>query len=270
MGLKNLAKFISEANKEKTVEQDFLYQLNETVVKNQIDNGRTPSQSYKPSSMGGCMRNMYYIKTGAEMDPPSIDPEDSSGIGIMESGTDRHERIQDAVMKMKGYDKDFEWIDAEDYLRDWPQPGTKVVKRQGNEVKLYNEILELSFLCDGIIRHKKTGKFYVLEIKTEASFKFQGRTEPVNKHMFQASAYAACLGIDDIIFIYENRDFCNRKAFHVEVTDLEKFERVFNVIETCNTYIALDKVPPMTTSKSECKYCKYKKICAATGPTESI
>src|SRR5690606_24180813 len=142
-----------------------------------------------------------------------------------------------------------------EYLKVRPQTGTEVVSKQGMETKLKNTVFNLSFLCDGIIKFQ--GKYYIIEIKTEASFKYQGRFDIVEDHKHQASAYSVCLGIDEEIFIYENRDFCNKKSFMLHVTTQDKEERVVHVIETCNSYIEAEKVPPMTTVKSKCKYCKY-------------
>lgn len=84
MSLKNLAKLINASNKEKTVEQEFLFQLNETISRLHMETGRKPSQSYKPSSLGGCMRNMFYQVTGTEQD--ANQKQEASGIGIMQSG----------------------------------------------------------------------------------------------------------------------------------------------------------------------------------------
>jgi CRISPR/Cas system-associated exonuclease Cas4 (RecB family) len=263
MSLKNLAKLISETVKEKSVEEEFLFQLNETISRLDAENPRKPSQSYKPSSLGGCMRNMYYQVIGAEQDPNQ--KREASNVGITESGSDRHERIQKAVSEMKRVGYDFEWIDVADYLEKWPQDGTVVVERQGMETKLKNTILNLSFLCDGIVRFN--GEYYVLEIKTEASFKFNGRSEAVDKHKYQATAYSVALGIDKIIFIYENRDFCSKKSFLYEVTQNDKEERVIHRIATCDSYVERGVVPPKTTVQSECKYCSYKERCAKDGET---
>lgn len=264
MSLKNLAKLIHETTKEKTVEQDFLFQLNEAISRLDAEHSRPPSKTYKPSSLGGCMRNMYYQVVGAEQDPSQM--RDASAVGITESGTDRHERIQKAIANMQRLGYDCEWIDVEEYLKSRPQPGTVVVSKQGMETKLRNTILNLSFLCDGVI--KFNGHYYIIEIKTEASFKWNGRTDVVEKHKAQACAYSVALGIDSIIFIYENRDFCSKKTFLYEVTEKDKEDKVLHTIATCDSYIERNLIPPKTTVQSECKYCSYKKLCAKDGDTD--
>lgn len=251
MALKDLARLIDEAVRQKTPEQEFLHWLNEAYAR--LNPNTQPSRTYKPSSLGGCMRRVVYEVTGEPIDPGYSDP------SIAESGTDRHARIQYVVSQMKDLGYDVEWVDVEEYLKIRPQTGTRVVEKRGYETKLYNEVLNLSFMCDGIIRFK--GRYYLLEIKTEANFKWQGRVAPEEKHRYQAAAYSVCLGIDQVIFIYEGRDFCTRKAFLYEVTEQDKQEKVLGYIEACNDYIAKGLLPPKTGFKSECSYCMFTAAC---------
>lgn len=253
-GFKNLAKLIANATKEKTPEQDFLYMLNEAIGRLDRESSRPPSTSYKPSSLGGCLRNCYFQVIGAPQDIKLIS--EPQLVGMSESGTDRHERIQKAVVEMKRLGYDVEWIDVAEYLKVHRIKGTRVVERKGLETKLYNELLNLSFMCDGII--KLNGRYYILEIKTEVSFKYMGRVQPEEAHLIQAYCYSLALGIDAIIFLYENRDVCAKKAFTVYVTSENK-EKVVHLIETSNAHIQSGTVPPKETSK--CKYCKYTEEC---------
>lgn len=260
MGLKDLAKMVNNATKEKTLEEEFLYQLNDTISRTQTP--RQPSKTFKPSSLGGCTRRIFFEVSGAEVDKAK--PADANLVGINESGTDRHERIQTYITKMKEHGHDVEWIDVEDYLTQFPQTGTRVVEKKGMETKLYNEVLNLSFMCDGVIKFK--GVYYIIEIKTEASFKWIARTKPEEKHTFQASSYSACLGISNIMFLYENRDVCGKKVYHVEITQEDREEKVFGRIEMVNEYIRQQIAPPVTEQdKKDCKYCPFTTICREVG-----
>lgn len=245
----------------KTPEQEFLFLLGETIKRENTK--RQPSKSYKPSSLGGCLRRCVLEKMGTLIDENL--QQDPDGIGIAESGTDRHERIQKYVQKMKTHYPQCEWIDVDTYLAFHPQHGTRVIERKGMETKLFNDILELSFMCDGII--KLNGVYYVLEIKTEASFKWQGRVKQDDKHEVQASCYASCLGIDRVIFLYEQRDMCKKKSFVYRVDEHEIYSNVIERIETCNMFIDEKKYPPMTDKKSECRYCPFVETCSKIGKT---
>jgi CRISPR/Cas system-associated exonuclease Cas4 (RecB family) len=258
MSLKNLAKLVKQATQsDMTPAKEFQNYLNQAIVMLEKENRRQPSQTYKPSSLGGCMRMNYFQVTGAPLD---VDSDiDADFVGICESGTDRHERIQNAVIEMKRLGIQCEWVDVEKYLTMYPQPGTELVSRQGNEFKLRNTILNMSFLCDGII--KFGGKYYILEIKTEVSFKWSGRTDAEEKHKVQASAYSTCLGIDDILFVYEQRDLCKKKFIHILVTQEDKEEKVIHYINTCQDYVERGEVPPKSELKSDCTYCNFKEEC---------
>lgn len=255
--LKNLAKMIAEKAKEKTPSEEFAHMLEEAIIRLAAEENRTPSKTFKPSSLGGCLRKMYYQVVGVEEDA-GIDSTASS-VGITQSGKDRHERIQKAVSEMKRLGYPVQWIDVEEYLKKRPQQGTKVVSKQGMETKLYNEILNMSFLCDGLFT--MDGVYFVLEIKTEVSFKSNKREAPEEEHITQAACYSATLGIDRIMYVYENRDLCTKKVFMHIVNDDDKFNLVIAPIETVNTHIETGTVPPMTDKKKLCKYCDYKTRC---------
>jgi len=253
MALKDLTKMIQNAQKENEMDAQFLADLTIAIKRNNAKNSRKPSKYFKPSSIGGCRRNIFYQRTEKEQDPSSASME---LVGMGESGTDRHERLQNHIMTME----DWEWVDVEHFLKSRPDSGTKVVKKIGNEYKCFNEIHELSFLVDGILKHKKTGQYIILEIKTEASFKWNKRFEPDPKHIDQATACHLALGISKLIFLYENRDFCNKKAFLVDVTQ-ELEDKVLATIRIINQHIELNTLPDKTNVIKECKYCNYKTAC---------
>lgn len=262
MGLKDLAKLINRATKEKTLEEEFLYMLNETISRSQTP--RQPSRTFKPSSLGGCMRRIFFEVTGADVDVSK--PTDSGLVGINESGTDRHERIQGHIANMRASGWDVDWVDVEDFINEHQPRGTRVIEKIGMEVKLFNDILNMSFMCDGVIKYK--GVHYILEIKTEASFKWQGRTQPEPKHVYQATCYSVALGLSRVLFIYENRDVTAKKAYIIEVSQQDKDERVYHRIETVNEYIRQEKAPPVSDDdRKDCKYCPFTVICQKVGET---
>lgn len=258
-GLGKLAKRIRTIAKEKTPEQEFLFLLHETMQR--TENIRQPSRSYKPSSLGGCMRMNYFQIVGAPVDKHN--PTEGNMIGIQEAGTDAHERIQGHIVNAKKAGFDLEWIDVETFLKTRPVQGTRVISKNGHETKLFNDVLELSFMCDGII--KMNGQYYILEIKTEVSFKWQGRTQPEAKHVVQATAYSTALGINKIMFLYVNRDNFNKKTFLHEVEEQDKYDKVVHYIEECNSYVARQEVPAMSANKKDCTYCKFKSECKEVG-----
>lgn len=250
----NLLRILRDSKKEADPAKDFLGDLNRSIEMTNENNEREMSQFYTPSSML-CRRNMAYRRMGTKPDP---DKAVYNFIGILESGTDRHERLQEAVTRMKDNGMDCEYIDVAEYIAEKKIPYVRVMSKEGHETKLRHTILNLSFLCDGIIRYKD--EYYILEIKTEISFKWNNRTGVDDAHKNQATTYALCLGIPRVIFIYESRDVCDRKAYLFEVTpEMEK--ELSDMLTSTEEFVQRGEVPPAEPSKMACRYCRYKSIC---------
>ena len=256
--LLNVLKLVNQ--EELPVERQFLNDLKASIELTDKKSARKASQTYKPSSLH-CLRNMFYQVIGAEATNGSTS---SELVGICESGTDRHERIQKAVLNMKNNNIDCEYVDVGQYVLAHDLSDVDVVSQQGMETKLKHKKLNMSFLCDGIIRYK--GKYYILEIKTETSNKFWNRDSVNPDHILQGTAYSEALGIDKVLFVYECRDNCSKKSFMLTVTD-EMRKALVDKIESCNGYIERHIVPPKPDDlgKNTCAYCGYAERCKQDG-----
>ena len=259
--LKNIFDLIDVAKAELPPEQSFLNDLKRSIEINDKNNKQPGSKTYKPSGMN-CIRQSFYTITGVE---PDGTESSSMIIGICESGSDRHERIQEAVLHMKDNGIDCEYINVASFVRQRGLDYLDIVKeptleKGGFETKLYHKKLNMSFLCDGIIRYK--GHYYILEIKTENSNKFFMRSGVDSSHYHQATAYSIAFGINEVLFVYECRDNCDKKAFMLEVTD-EMKEELISYIEECDEYIRKLKTPPkpFVISKKTCSYCNFRERC---------
>ena len=112
--LLNVLNLVNSSEKELPVQEQFLNDLRVSIQKQDEKDARQPSQTYKPSSLH-CMRNMYYQVTGAQGEAGN---NSSELIGICESGTDRHERIQNAIMQMKDNGLDCEYVNVGEYVEE--------------------------------------------------------------------------------------------------------------------------------------------------------
>lgn len=254
--LKNVCRLIKESQEELPVERQFLADLKRSIEMTAVKDRRIPSKTYKPSSMN-CMRNMYYQRIGQEPDESS---ESFCLIGICNSGTDIHERIQKAVENMKNNDIDCEYVDVAEFVRRRNLDYLDIVSRQGMETKLFHKDLNMSFLCDGIIRYK--GHYYVLELKTENSFKFSTRAGVNPEHFNQGTAYSVAFNLPEVIFVYISRDNLDMKSFIFKPTDDMK-QSLIGRIDLCEQCVESGIVPSIddTISKKTCQYCAYKKTC---------
>lgn len=260
--LKNIFNLIDTAKAELPPEQSFLNDLRRSIELTDEKCAFKGSQTYKPSGMN-CIRQSYYVITGADADESNSS---SNLVGICENGSDRHERIQQAVLDMWHNDIDCEYINVANFVR---QRGLDeyldIVKEpdfsnKQYETKLYHKTLNMSFLCDGIIKYHS--HYYILEIKTESSGKFFQRNGVDSSHYHQATAYSIAFGINEVMFLYENRDTLDKKCYLFNVTDDMKQE-LLGYIEECDSYIKKLKVPPKPedVAKKTCTYCKYRTRC---------
>lgn len=258
--LKNIAKLIKESSENLPIEKQFLNDLKKSIELTNLKESRKPSQTYKPSSMN-CIRNMYYQVIGAEQ---GGDRSSYALIGICNSGTDIHERIQQSINGMAENEFECEYIDVGEYVKSRNLVDIEVVEKKGMETKLYYKSLNMSFLCDGIIKYK--GKYYIVEIKTETSYKWNVRTGVDPVHYNQAISYSNAFGINGVIFIYINRDNLDMKAYLFNVTDEMKKELV-DKIKLCDSYVERKQVPPKQDNlyKKTCLYCSYRNQCERDG-----
>lgn len=254
--LKNVCRLIEQAKDNLSPEQSFLADLKRSIEMDEDKSVHVPSKTYKPSSMN-CIRNMYYQMMGTE---PESNRSTYCLVGICNSGTDIHVRIQNAVAAMKNNGIDCEYIDVADYVKSRNLDYLEIVSKQGVETKLYHKDLHMSFLCDGIIRYK--GRYYVLELKTETTMKW-GRREGVDpRHYNQGTAYSIAFNIPEVLFVYINRDVLDMKAYMFVPTDEMKQDLV-GKIEECDGYVSRMICPPRPedVDRKTCEYCSYKTQC---------
>lgn len=263
--LKNIHRLISTASIQQPVNESFVADLKAGIAMIDAASRREPSKCYKPSSMA-CIRNMYFQVTGTKPDASDMSCE---LIGICETGSDRHERLQNYVLNLKQFSIDCEYINVAEYVKEKGLDYLEIVKypdfEKGEfETKLYHKGLNISFLCDGIIKYK--GKYYILEIKTESARKWNDRVGVDESHYQQGTTYSLCLGIDEVMFLYENRDNCGKKAYLFIVTDEMRME-IVSKIEECDGYVNRLVPPPipLDVAKKTCSYCNYKTSCKKAG-----
>lgn len=238
--------------------EEFLKDLKWSIEETEKKNTYTPTKTYKPSSMN-CIRNMYYQMIGAEAEPSTSD---YCLINICNSGTDIHVRIQQEIIDMLTNGIDCRYVDVEEYIKEKRlDDNLKVIGKNGEaETKLHSTKYSMNFACDGIIYYKGTP--FILEIKTETMRKWVSRFGVDPSHYNQATCYSLNLNIDNVLFLYINRDTLEMKAFVFEVTPIMK-DYIVNLIHTCNYYVENNILPPkpLNIDTKNCRYCKYKNLC---------
>ena len=256
MGLASLIKVAQGKNASNvSFEDNFLKAYEEAVRKKELAERQVaPSDYIRPSSMYGCERMIFFQRVhsgslnGEQSDVPLIE--------ICQSGTDRHLDIQHIVEIMDGV----ECLDLEEVVKEANQKGIKTEfvgwNEDHTEGRCKNDELSIFFQPDGVIRFM--GKEVILEVKTESTYQFSNRYEPKEDHKWQATSYGMGLGIDYVLFLYEDRNFCKKKIYLWKITD-EMKEKVRAKINTVNTACKTG-IPP-AKNEDKCTYCKYKNEC---------
>jgi len=247
----NLARFNSAASSE------FLNFYQKTVIDRIVREGETkPSRLLSPSSFR-CDRRCWFKVRGVEPDIViNPDPVNQFKADI---GTICHEIVQRNLVESLKVD----WIDPEDYFKEFPPPWKYKLERNLFECRVEVEDPPFRFSCDGIIRWKD--KFFLLEIKTIEYSAFENMSDPRGDHIDQVQCYATLLNLSDVLFLYIDRTFGNTKCYEVAVSDKDKqniLDKVNRILLMKEQNLAPSRLPK---GDSECDYCYYKSKCKKYG-----
>ena len=271
---RKLGKLVTASVKKQPLNQAFLTDVMSAIEVLDHKGRRMPSRTYKPSSMV-CMRQMYYMVTGEKPDESRTD---YASVGMADTGTRRHVAIQEAISAMAELGYDWKYLDVEEYLREKWAHGkcldVQVVGKRGVETQLRHKTLNISFMCDGIVRHISSGEDFLFEFKNQISFKYGhddkepgavAKSHVDSAHEDQVCTYCMALDLNRALVLYENRDNCNLECPEVfEVTDEMKQARVDKILE-CDSYVERQVPPPMHSDKKPCRWCQYATACKKHG-----
>lgn len=267
-------KWANFEKKETPLNKVFLSDVMSAIEKVDNMDKRTPSEWYKPSSFT-CMRQMYFMRTKQETDGKKSE---YNNIGAAKSGSARHETIQDVLLKMKDLGYDWEYMDIVEYLKMMWAKGKcldiEIRGKVGAETKLFHKKLLISFMCDGVMKRISSGQFYLFELKTQISFKYNSdavngrcgnKTHVDLEHHAQVATYCLCLELDSAFVLYENRDTCELECPELyEVTEQMKQEQLEKVLK-CEKHVKESIVPPANPNQKKCRYCDYESSCKKVG-----
>ena len=268
MSRKSLFDIIKTATSNNDIADNFLNDFVYTIEKSDADNQRKPSKAFKPSNLR-CNRSSVLEVMGADIDKTK---NTHNLISICRNGTDTHLAIQEYVNKMKEYNLDWEFVDVAKYVEDNNIPLEIVSKMDIEngiyETKVMSKEYNIRCLCDGLLKHDN--QYIILEIKTIGSRPFWKLDDVLEKHKQQAISYCTLFRVDSIIFLYQERDLLNKKAFLYKPTQKEKDDWV-SKMKYLNDCVSKNIVPakPIEADSKFCQYCNYKTICKSIGGDET-
>lgn len=260
MGRKSLFELIHNASKEKIdYANEFLIDLEYHIKKLEKDSQKEISKTFKPSSIK-CQRCAVMQVLSA---PKNKEIRSSNMIGITSAGSFIHEMIQSKVVSMPNW----EYVDVVEYVEANEDLHVLVPCDFENgvyETKLHSDMWNMNFLVDGILR--KNRKYIILEIKSISSRGFFKTKEVPDKYKDQAISYCNLLGIDDVLFLFVDRDLFNMRTFLYTPTENEKINWK-NMMNQNLKFVHDNIIPakPEYADKSFCQYCSYSEYCSSIG-----
>lgn len=243
------------------ITEQFLKHLQEGILSYSKSHEHNPSNWYKPSSLN-CLRQMYYMRKGYEQEELE---ESYNGIGMADTGTRRHESIQEVLLWLNTQpDCKFIYVDVEDYISKKHEEGKllhiEVQGKKGAETLLVDHQLNTRFMCDGLIYCVEQDLYSIFEFKNQISFKYKNKKYVDTEHEFQVTSYCTSLDTKDAFVLYENRDTCLLNIpEHFKATKKRK-ETLQKRIELCEECVSNNTVPDAEETK-HCKWCRYKNQC---------
>lgn len=235
---------------------------NDELNKELIDKASKPKHKTFAASQFRCDRLSWFRLRGTE--PDNITSPDTTLSYIADVGTACHIRLQTILKNALNRD----WVDIKDHIDEEINfPYQYEIKSDDNGLESFIHISDppIRFACDGIIRIDN--QKYLLEIKTSELSSWRDLTDPKPHHIDQVKVYATLLNLDKILFIYQERQYGEIKAFEINITQPEKdaiINRMKYVKEMADAGIAPDGLP-IGDSWCTPSMCPYYNRCKEYG-----
>jgi hypothetical protein len=194
---------------------------------------RAGAKIHPSSLMSACERAVYYelIRAPFEEAAVTVGPQLQR---IFDVGTWWHTYIQNALEKVG------------------------ILKER--EAAVVDPKRKINGRADGILHIE--GSDVLLEIKTMNGFQFSKLNRPLEHHEYQASLYADILGIDNILYLYVNKDSCELKEFYIKKNNAlvnEANEKIYLILDAVSFLAPPDRICSSKISKQalSCGYCNH-------------
>ena len=245
------------------VSSDFLDMYTGLIEDEIVQKNAEPKhRTFAPSQMR-CDRVSWFRLRGTA--PDRIKSPDRTLNFTAQVGTACHEAIQKRLSTSLDHDwiSVQEWIDMNpEFFKDYDMDVT--VKGYESQIDLRSPY-PVRFACDGIFRFED--KIRLLEIKTAEFSSLNDLTSPKEKHLDQIKCYATLLGIEDVIFLYQDRQYGELKCFEVTVSKIEQDEvrkKMDNVMHLAEVNIAPEGLPIGDPDCTQ-NMCLYYNVCKQWG-----
>lgn len=231
-----------------------LIQILQNAVKQDIQKqiARPKSKTFAPSGIR-CKRKSWFRLRGAE--PDKLSEPDTVMDFTAVIGTAIHKYVQSKLSKVLGA----EWIEVEDYLREFPIPYKYSLTKTEYETQVEIADPPIRFACDGIIKIR--GIYYLLEIKSSDYESWRNLSGPKEHHLDQIENYSTILNIPHVLTLYVDRLYGGMKAYEYTVSEdimSSAKQSMIYVQQMAAACIAPERLP---AGDYMCSNCEYKLKC---------
>lgn len=231
-----------------------LIQILQNAVKQDIQKqiARPKSKTFAPSGIR-CKRKSWFRLRGAE--PDKLPEPDTVMDFTAVIGTAIHKYVQSKLSKVLGA----EWVEVEDYLREFPIPYKYSLTKTEYETQVEIADPPIRFACDGIIKIR--GIYYLLEIKSSDYESWRNLSGPKEHHLDQIENYSTILNIPHVLTLYVDRLYGGMKAYEYTVSEnimSSAKQGMAYVQQMAAACIAPERLP---AGDYMCSNCEYKLKC---------
>ena len=213
---------------------------------------RPKPKAFAPSAIR-CKRKSWFRLRGAAADKL---PEPDAVMDFTAMiGTAIHKYVQSKLSKALGA----EWIEVEDYLREFPIPYKYSLTKTKYETQVSISDPPIKFACDGIIKIR--GVYYLLEIKSSDYESWRNLAVSKEHHLDQIETYSTILNIPHVLTLYVDRVYGGMKAYEHTISEdtmcgvRQNMAYVKQMADAC---IAPERLP---AGDYMCVNCEYKLKC---------
>ena len=236
--LRKLTKY-AELPDDEREEDEFMKLFFDFYLEMYAERARTKGVFHPSGINTACERALFYEFTGEEESDEMMHRHSGQTLRTFDSGTWWHTYIQMLLWKAGILEK--------------------------SEVRIRSKRRKLSGHADGILRLTKRT---LLEIKTMNSFSFaRGKLKPFATHEVQAGVYATELEIEQICFLYINKD-TSEICIHIVPVNKNLVAGAYDKMNTVLVAVKNDKLPKRTVCKTSsaapAKVCAYCSLCFST------
>lgn len=235
---------------------DFLDMYEKAWDQKIADHDAKPKNRTIAPSAAYCMKQNWFRLRGVE--PDKAKSSDRNLDFTAQIGTACHENIQKLIKEMLGDD----WLDVGQYLKETLKPDYKFeVETYGYETRIAVEYPPIKFSCDGLIRWKD--KLYLLEIKTSEFSSWDALTGPKSNHVDQIKSYATLLHLNDVLMIYQDRQYGGLKCFEIHIGEdvlQDTWNKFMYIVDMADKNLPPAGLPS-GDSRCSASMCPYHKKC---------